>query len=206
MRAHAPSPAATSLPASPPGAPSGHRRTLSTSASADPPPPPPSDLFSFATDWAEIWLPASDSSASGWTFVNVPPESKEPDAGLCGDDFDPKHGCGYNASAPKGDECEGVSGGPGAAMQDHEIFAVTWSSPDEEEGTGSSGTARDRVRPDEGGEVLSVAGRTLSDGVTPATPLVWAPSLTSPLGEPLRNVGLRVVNRTGFYRCKPRHA
>ena len=56
---------------------------------------------------------------------------------------------------------------------------------------------------DAGGPVIAVAGKYLSDGTTPLTPLVWAPQLASPLGEPLRNVGLRVVNRTMFYRCKP---
>ena len=58
------------------------------------------------------------------------------------------------------------------------------------------------ARPGEGGPVLSVAGKTLTDGKTPLTPLVWAPRLTSPLGQPMKDVGLRVVNRTEFYRCK----
>ena len=58
------------------------------------------------------------------------------------------------------------------------------------------------VAVDEGGPVLSVAGKTLTDGKTPLTPLVWAPRLTSPLGQPMKDVGLRVVNRTEFYRCK----
>ena len=79
-------------------------------------------------------------------------------------------------------------------MQDHEIFAITWSKPGEEE--------EEMVAVDEGGPVLSVAGKTLTDGKTPLTPLVWAPRLTSPLGQPMKDVGLRVVNRTEFYRCK----
>jgi hypothetical protein len=77
-------------------------------------------------------------------------------------------------------------------MRDHEIFAVTWSK---------EGAPAPSV--DDGGPVLSVAGRSLTDGVTPLTPLVWAPQLSSPLGTQLRDVGLRVVNRTSFYRCKP---
>jgi len=32
---------------------------------------------------------------------------------------------------------------------------------------------------------------------------VWAPGLTDAFGEPLRNTGLRFVNRTSWYRCKP---
>ena len=70
-------------------------------------------------------------------------------------------------------------------MRDHEIFAITWSKPEDDD------------------EVVDVAGRTLSDGKTPLTPLVWSPALASPLGLPLRNEGLRVINRTEFYRCKP---
>jgi hypothetical protein len=70
-------------------------------------------------------------------------------------------------------------------MQDHEILSVTWSLPQDDP------------------EVLDVAGRLLTDGRTALTPLVWSPVLASPLGQPLRNVGLRVVNRTLFYRCKP---
>ena len=151
-----------------------------------------------------------------------------------------------------------VHGGPGAAMRDHEIFAVTWSHPDEDEeaeaaearqaqaeaeaaeakaevraevrqaraareeeeeaqeddddeeqgAMAAASVARSRRRDgmgavDEGGPVLSPAGRFLTDGHTPLTPLVWAPSLASPLGTPLRGVGLRLVNRTEFYRCKP---
>ena len=30
---------------------------------------------------------------------------------------------------------------------------------------------------------------------------VWAPRLASPLGEPLKSVGLRFINRTASYRC-----
>jgi hypothetical protein len=118
--------------------------------------------------------------------VNVPPQSKTPGTGLCGaEPFDPARGCGYDARAKRGHECDGVAGGAGAAMQDHEILSVTWSLPQDDP------------------EVLDVAGRLLTDGRTALTPLVWSPVLASPLGQPLRNVGLRVVNRTLFYRCKP---
>ena len=70
-------------------------------------------------------------------------------------------------------------------MQDHEILSVTWSLPRDDP------------------EAFSVAGKLLTDGSTALTPLVWSPVLASPLGQPLRDVGLRVVNRTRFYRCKP---
>ena len=160
-------------------------------------------------NWVEVFLPAKQSHGGGkggaaageseakggeWTFINVPPPSKDPDAGLCGDNFDPAKGCGFDESAPPGHECDKVNGGPGAAMRDHEILAVTWSHE-----SGEPPASEDL----EGGPVLDVAGRTLTDGATPLTPLVWAPKLASPLGEPLRDVGLRVVNRTEFYRCKP---
>ena len=114
--------------------------------------------------------------------------------GLCGSNFDPAKGCGFDETAAPGHECDKVSGGPGAASRDHEIFSVTWSHESGEPPLAESL---------EGGQVFDVKGRTLSDGVTAVTPLVWAPQLASPLGEPLRNVGLRVVNRTEFYRCKP---
>ncbi len=153
--------------------------------------------------WVEYFDPAlppspDDAGAGGgaaeaggaWAYVNVPPQTKAADAGLpdC-DDFGAGHGCGYNASAAPGEECDGVVGGPGAAMRDHEIFAVSWSEP--------SGDAAA-----EGGPVIDAAALTLSDGSAPSV-LVWSPSLSSPLGTPLRSVGLRLVNRTGAYRCRP---
>ena len=58
--------------------------------------------------------------------------------------------------------------------------------------------------------VLAVCGPVVDGGALhlssgePASPLVWAPALRSPLGEPLKGVGLRFVNRTEHYRCKPR--
>ena len=79
-------------------------------------------------------------------------------------------------------------------MRDHEIFAITWSKPEDELALVGG--------PVEGGAILDVKDLRLSDG-EPGSPLVWSPLLSSPLGEPLRNVGLRVVNRTTAYRCKP---
>lgn len=154
-------------------------------------------------NWVEVYVPGAAGAAAeatGWTFVNVPPGSKEPGTGLCGT-FDAARGCGFDATAPKGRECDHVSGGPGAAMRDHEIMAITWSLPEADDDAAHGR----RLSPiDEGGPVLSVAGKSLTDGHTPLTPLVWAPQLTSPLGDKaMRDVGLRVVNRTEYYRCKP---
>jgi len=126
-----------------------------------------------------------------WAFVNVPPASKTLDAGLCGAHFDSTQGCGFDSTAPVGHECDGVSGGPGAAMRDHPIFAASWDF---------EGELQAQMQ---GGEVLDVSDLKLSDG-QPATPLVWSPKLASPLGERLSDIGLRMVNRTAFYRCKPR--
>ena len=140
-------------------------------------------------NWAEVFLPSSAGSSARWAHVNVPPGTKTPDDGLCGE-FRTSEGCGFNASQPAGHECDGVSGGPGAAMRDHEIFAVTWSMDGDHPPTF------------EGGEVVDVAKLRLTNGES-VSPLPWSPQLTSPLGEPLAAVGLRVVNRTEHYRCKP---
>ena len=51
-----------------------------------------------------------------------------------------------------------------------------------------------------GDTVIDVADLTLTTGEH-VSPLVWSPFLTSPAGDPLKDVGLRVVNRTDFYRC-----
>ena len=140
-------------------------------------------------NWVEVYLPASGSSAARWAHINVPPDSKTPDTGLCGA-FEPSQGCGFDASRPAGHECDGVTGGPGAAMRDHQIFSVTWSKAGEHE-VGF-----------EGGPVVDVADLTLSDGQS-VSPLVWSPKLLSPLGEPLASTGLRMVDRTEHYACKP---
>ena len=126
----------------------------------------------------------------------MPPNTKTPNVGVCS--LTAAHGCDYDDTAAAGAGCDAVhaKGGAGAAMRDHPIFAVTWSLPGEHDGGGGAGEAF----VDEGGEVVDVAQLTLSSGVA-ASPLVWAPRLTSPLGAPLAADGLRVVNRTGTYRC-----
>jgi hypothetical protein len=50
----------------------------------------------------------------------------------------------------------------------------------------------------EGGPIIDAM--RLSDG-TAVSPLVWAPNLASPLGDPLKE-SLRFINRTDYYRCK----
>ncbi len=93
-------------------------------------------------------------------------------------------------------------------MQDHEIFAVTWSAA----AGADTWLAKHRAsRPGstpvagstddvDGGPVVDVANLTLTSGEK-VSPLVWSPVLQSPTGRPLKDVGLRVVNRTDFYRC-----
>lgn len=73
-------------------------------------------------------------------------------------------------------------------MRDHEIMAVTWTHPGEEKDV-------------EGGTVIDGGKVVLSDG-TSVSPLVWSPAFVSPLGTPLKAVGLRFVNRTDWYRCR----
>ena len=69
-------------------------------------------------------------------------------------------------------------------------FAVaTWSSP------GESTSEID------GGTVVDVKDLRLTSGEA-VSPLVWSPSLASVAGEALKDDGLRVVNRSDFYRCK----
>lgn len=81
------------------------------------------------------------------------------------------------------DGCSKVTGGPGMAMKDHEIFSVTWSD------VGSDPMV-------EGGEVVDAAGFQWS-------PLVWAPGHVAPNGDVMfKSGGLRMVNRTEHYRCK----
>lgn len=132
-------------------------------------------------NWVEYW----DDVANKWVFENVPPGSSVPNAGLC--DYNEKTGCNYNETTG----CSAITGGPGAAMRDHEIFAVTWSDPHD----GNSALDVD------GGPVIDVKDLKLSSGES-VSPLVWSPRLTSPLGKELKDIGLRVVNRTHFYRCR----
>lgn len=133
-------------------------------------------------NWVEFW----DDQLHDWVFINVPPQTKDANTGLCS--FSSEHGCDWD----EGTGCAQVwgHGGPGAASQDHDIFAASWSWPGE-------------LSPElDGGTVIDSAQLTLSDG-TPVSPLVWAPGLTSPLGQPLKDSGLRFVNRTAHYRCRP---
>jgi len=168
-------------------------------------------------NWVEFFIPAAgvdgvnatdrmggDAAADAegsWNIVNVPPTTKTPNDGLCGT-FKESQGCGFDPKAPAGHECDAVNGGPGAAMRDHEIFAVTWAKADDSD---PASAVAPREANMEGGAIIDVKGLRLSNG-EPGSPLVWSPQLTSPLGEPLRNVGLRMVNRTAAYRCKPSKA
>ena len=117
--------------------------------------------------------------------TNVPPNTAEGDSGLCSN-YSTEHGCGWSAD----NGCLGVTGGPGAAMRDHEIFSVTWAV------NGDTDAAWDT------GHIIDAASLALSDG-TDVSPLVWANQLRNALGEPLKDTGLRLVNRTDAYRCKP---
>ena len=134
-------------------------------------------------NWVEYW----DDELNKWVFQNVPPTSSTPDSpSLC--HYNDTTGCNYDEKFG----CSKVTGGPAAAMRDHEIFAITWSDPHEEDDDASS---------IDGGPVLDVKDLKLSNGES-VSPLVWSPKLSSPLGTALKNIGLRVVNRTDFYRCR----
>lgn len=158
-------------------------------------------------NWVEFW----DDVTREWAFVNVPPTTSVPNAGLSGcPAFSVVHGCGFEPAAngsSSGGGCDAAwANGPGAAMADHEILAATWALPlavpsvtaDYDGATAAAPPTHMSVH---GGPVVDAAGWTLSDG-HPASPLVWAPQLQSPLGLPLQATGLRFVNRTGAYRCK----
>jgi hypothetical protein len=133
-------------------------------------------------NWMEYW----DDEANKWVFQNDPPGAAIPDSpSLC--HYNETTGCNYDPKTG----CSELTGGPGAAAQDHEIYAITWSDP--HDGTGDNNV--------DGGPVLDVKNLMLSSGEH-VSPLVWSPRLSSPIGQPLKNVGLRVVNRTEFYRCK----
>lgn len=120
------------------------------------------------------WVEYWDNEASDWHFVDVSTSSVSENTWFCGTFTD---GC----------EC---SSNAGKASQDHEVLAPTWSPRGDDPGQN-------------GGPVLDVAlDLALSSGEA-VSPLVWSPRLRSPLGQPLKDVGLRVVNRTAFYACKP---
>merc|ERR1740121_739138 len=122
------------------------------------------------------WVEYYDNMAGDWHFVDVATSSSGESTWFCGTFTD---GC----------ECQSPAG---KASQDHDILAPTWAPVGEVQLNG--------------GPVLNVAtDLQLSNGAF-VSPLVWSPNLRSPLGRPLKDVGLRVVNRTEFYRCKtPSH-
>mmetsp|Transcript_34628 Transcript_34628/g.77412 ORF Transcript_34628/g.77412 Transcript_34628/m.77412 type:complete len:234 (+) Transcript_34628:639-1340(+) len=120
------------------------------------------------------WVEYWDNQARVWHFVDVSVDVVSQDTWFCGN---------YST----GCEC---SSNAGKATIDHPVFSVTWSN------------VGDEVEID-GGEVLDAADLTLTSGES-VSPLVWSPRLASPLGLPVKNVGLRIVNRTEFYRCKPK--
>ena len=102
---------------------------------------------------------------------------------LC-DDVGGPHGCGWsNVSG-----CRDANSHLSLAMRDHEIVSVTWEHPTDD---GSN----------ESGPIIDVGRWKLSSGEA-VSPLVWSPSLASPLGQPLARSQLRVINRTLAYRCQ----
>lgn len=134
-------------------------------------------ILNFVTD--HNWVEYFDSEASEWVFQNVPPTTATPDGGgpCASGSYTKGHGCDWNNETG----CSNIARGPGLAARDHEIYAITWEHPSDD-------------------AVIDVQNLRLSSG-EPVSPLVWSPRLTSPLGTPLKNVGLRVLNRTSFYRC-----
>ena len=128
-------------------------------------------------NWVEFW----DTESRTWEYINVPPGSKTPNAGLCS--FNASTGCDYDPVSG----CSKITGGPGAAMEDHPIVSVTWNK------------ANELPHELEGGSIIEVGSLTLTSG-EPVSTLVWSPGLKSPAGDDLRS-SLRVVNRTDTYRC-----
>merc|ERR1711871_161702 len=111
-----------------------------------------------------------------WVTANDPATSINH---ICNGQIGSEHGCGWNNVTG----CKNAySGGPSAAMQDHEIVAVTWERKD------------DPVEPssDESGPIIVVSKWKLSSGEA-ISPLVWSPNLVSPLGVPLSRSNLRVI-------------
>ncbi len=132
-------------------------------------------------NWVEFW----DDVKGRWVFLNSPPMGDLlPDTDLCS--YDPVHGCDYDPIKGCNPESR-----PGSASRDHEIFAPTWLLPSDEEpgGKGPSGA-------------VIAKDLRLSNGEK-VSPLVWSSQLRSPAGVALADIGLRLVNRTEHYRCKP---
>ncbi|CAE7368511.1 unnamed protein product [Symbiodinium microadriaticum] len=69
-----------------------------------------------------------------------------------------------------------------AYFEDHEILAPTWSAVGDDPEV-------------HGGPILDVAKDLVLSSGEAVSPLVWSPRLTSPLGIPLKNVGLRFQRR-----------
>ena len=126
-------------------------------------------------------MTAFDGQTLEWVFMNDP-DTPPPDQGLCS--FNKTHGCNWDPVT----KCAKATSGPAAASKDHEILSITWTLPEE---------ATPGI---DGGAVVDVKDLTLTNGEA-VSPLVWSPYLSSPVGEPLKDVGLRVVNRSDFYRC-----
>jgi len=121
------------------------------------------------------WVEFWDNFGSSWRFVDVATGSSGESTWFCGN-FSPASGC----------EC---SSNAGKTATDHDILAPTWSMP--------SG-----ISEIDGGPVLDVGHDLILSNGEAVSPLVWSPRLSSSLGRPLKDVGLRVVNRSEFYRCK----
>lgn len=121
------------------------------------------------------WVEWWDNEVQDWSFMDVPPgNAPSRDTWWCGS-YTPEGGCSCSSNG-------------GSAMRDHPVVSATWDL------VGEGATVN-------GGEVLNIAELQLSNGQR-ASPLSWAPNLASPLGRRLADVGLRMVNRTEFYRCK----
>lgn len=127
-------------------------------------------------NWVEYW----NDQTREWVFINVPPEDPTPNSGLCS--FSYETGCDYNPVTG----CDNATL-LGKTMQDHEIFAPTWTL---------SGEIDETL---EGGPLVDAQSLKLSDGSS-VSPLVWSPGFVSPLGTPMKNIGLRMINRTATYR------
>lgn len=120
------------------------------------------------------WVEYWDNVQQTWRFLDVATSSSSEDTWFC---KKYQQGCDCSSSA-------------GSAMQDHDILAPTWSVSGDES--------------IHGGPIVDVGSSLRLSTGEAVSPLVWSPHLTSPLGLPLKDVGLRVVNRTDFYRCHGR--
>lgn len=127
-----------------------------------------------------------DDVKGQWVFLNSPPMNLRPNTDLC--EYDEKYGCDYN---PVSGRCD-VTSGPGMAGTDHDIFTPTWLLPNDQE----PGMGQEEKAP-----IVDAKDLKLSNGEK-YSPMVWSPNMRSPIGVELKDIGLRVLNRTDFYRCK----